>query len=302
MTRHEAGRGAERVALELRGLRKTYPGGVVALDGVDLEVGPGLFGLLGPNGAGKSTLMRTLATLQRPDAGEARLSGVDMLRRPELVRRQLGYLPQEFGVYPEVSARALLDYLATLKGLVDRRARRRAVGELLERVNLSADADRPVSAFSGGMRQRFGIAQALLGSPRLVIVDEPTAGLDPAERNRFHHILAEIGEQAIVLLSTHIVEDVASVCTGMAIIARGRIVRRGPPRELCASLRGALWERSARRDEVPALAERLAVLHTRPSGGEIVVTVAADERPEGFAPKEPELEDLYHLSLKEASA
>lgn len=207
--------------LEIAGVGHVYPGGVLALDGIDLAIGPGLFGLLGPNGAGKSTLMRLIATLQRPSMGHIRFDGIDVATDPRAIRRQLGYLPQDFGVYPNISAEKLLDHLAVLKGIGDRAARRREVDRLLALTNLAADGKRAVATFSGGMRRRFGVAQALIGTPRLIVVDEPTAGLDPEERDRFHELLAGIGADAVVILSTHIVEDVANLCSEMAILAAG---------------------------------------------------------------------------------
>lgn len=289
--------------LTLTNLTKTYPGGAAALKGVDLELGAGLFGLLGPNGAGKSTLMRILATLQRPDGGSVRFEGVDALANPELLRRRLGYLPQEFGVYPKVSALALLDYLALLKGLHDRRARDAQVDALLHLTNLHAVRKEAVASFSGGMKQRFGIAQALLGDPRLVIVDEPTAGLDPEERNRFHNLLSEISERVVVLLSTHIVEDVRDLCPRMAILAEGRILLQGEPDRLVAGLEGRVWRREATRGEVPALREAHRVLSTQLHGGRTRVRVLADTRPDPtFEPAAPDLEDVYFAALAARAA
>ena len=286
--------------LAVRGLTKTY-GKLRALDGLDLTVGRGLFGLLGPNGSGKSTLMRTLATLQRPDQGSIEFAGIDVLEAPQQLREQLGYLPQEFGVYPGISARDLLDYMARFRGQLDGRARKHRVAALLERVNLAAHADREVASFSGGMRQRFGIAQALLGNPRLLIVDEPTAGLDPAERSRFHQLLSELGDAAVVLLSTHIVEDVASVCEDVAIIAQGRIALGGRPAELVETLRGRLWQRRMGRREVAELSPR--PLHVRPRPGAVQAVVVASDCPgEGWEAKAPDLEDVYHEALHRVGA
>ena len=227
--------------LRIEGLSKTYPNGVQALDDVSLTIPCGMFGLLGPNGAGKSTLMRTLATLQEPDSGAVRLGDLDALRQKDEVRRQLGYLPQDFGVYPRISAQDMLDHLALLKGLVDRRDRRERVEAMLRRCNLHDVRRKALTSFSGGMRQRFGIAQALLGQPKLVIVDEPTAGLDPEERNRFMNLLAAIGDEVVVILSTHIVEDVSQLCTHMAILANGKVVRQGAPEELRRELQNQVW-------------------------------------------------------------
>ncbi|THF58624.1 ABC transporter ATP-binding protein [Pseudothauera rhizosphaerae] len=282
--------------LAIRGLTKTYGNGVKALAGVDLTVAPGLYGLLGPNGAGKSTLMRTLATLQTPDGGSIHLDGEDVLAAPQRLRARLGYLPQQIGAYPGVSGRDLLERFAWLKGRTDRAARRTEVEVLLERVNLSDAAGRAVADYSGGMLRRFGIAMALIGSPRLLIVDEPTAGLDPAERNRFHRVLADVAAEAVVLLSTHIVEDVENLCGRLAILARGRIVAEGTPAELSAALEGRLWSRVVPRGE--ALPE--AVQLTAVPAGTLAVVVA-DSAPGGdFAPHRASLEDAYHVALAAA--
>ena len=281
--------------LRVRNLTKTYPGGIRALDNVDLTVGPGLYGLLGPNGAGKSTLMRTIATLQEPDSGSIHLDGADVLADPDRVRRQLGYLPQQIGAYPGVTGRQLLDRFAWLKGRTDRAERRQEVAALLERVNLAAaDADRAVATYSGGMLRRFGIAVALAGAPRLLIVDEPTAGLDPAERSRFHRVLADIAENNIVLLSTHIVDDVESLCERLSILAAGRIVAEGTPGELMAKLQGRLWSRVVPRGgQVP---EDALHVSATPAGSRVVVR--SDRAPgPGFAGREPALEDVYHAAL-----
>ncbi len=288
---------AEQQGLQIRGLAKTYPEGVIALAGVDLSVGSGLYGLLGPNGAGKSTLMRTLATLQEPDAGSISLDGVDVLKNPDQLRRRLGYLPQQIGAYPGVSAQSLLDRFAWLKGRTDRAERQREVGFLLERVNLSADGHRAVSTYSGGMLRRFGIAIALLGNPRLLVVDEPTAGLDPAERTRFHRILADVGEDAVVLLSTHIVEDVETLCPRLAVLAGGRIAAEGPVEELIRPLKSQLWSRVLARGA--ALPDKVLRSHPTAKGNRIIVE--SPSRPgEGFEPHTPTLEDLYHRALNEA--
>ena len=279
-------------------LSNTYANGVRALDSVSLTIGNGLFGLLGPNGAGKSTLMRTIATLQEPDEGEITLDGHDVLAEPQELRRRLGYLPQEFGVYPSISARALLDHIAVLKGITAKRERREQVDAVLQLTNLYEVRRKAVGTFSGGMRQRFGIAQALLGSPRLIIVDEPTAGLDPEERNRFHNLLAELGEDAVVLLSTHIVEDVSDLCPRMAILAGGRILLEGEPVRLVDRLEGRLWRKTVPK---PAVAEYRAahdVVSTHLFGGKTQVCVLADDRPEaGFEPVAPDLEDVYFSAL-----
>ena len=289
--------------LTLANLTKTYPGGAAALKGVDLELGPGLFGLLGPNGAGKSTLMRILATLQRPDGGSVRFEGVDALADPQSLRRRLGYLPQEFGMLPKVSAQVLLDHLAVLKGIADRRSREAQVETLLHLTNLHAVRREPVASFSGGMKQRFGIAQALLGDPRLIIVDEPTAGLDPEERNRFHNLLSEISERVVVLLSTHIVEDVRDLCPRMAILAEGRILLQGEPDRLVAGLEGRIWRRVVTREEVPELRAAHRVLSTQLHGGQTRVRVLSEARPDpAFEPAVPDLEDVYFAALGDQAA
>lgn len=280
--------------LEIRNLSKTYPNGVKALSGVSLDIPQGMFGLLGPNGAGKTTLMNTLATLQEPDGGTIKLGTVDALKDKQEIRRRLGYLPQEFGVYAGVSAEKMLDYLAQLKGISDKRTRHHHVGELLQLVNLSAERKQSVDTFSGGMRQRFGIAQALIGNPDFIIVDEPTAGLDPAERNRFHRILSEIGENTVVILSTHIVEDVTNLCSRVAIMNRGEVLREGTPQDLIAELGGQVWQKSVTKQEAFEMQKQFDVIATRLSGGKIVLTVKADARPAaGFAAKQPDLEDVY---------
>jgi len=280
--------------LLINGLSKTYPNGVKALSDVTLSIPPGMFGLLGPNGAGKSTLMRTLATLQEADAGSARLGDFDVLRDKDAVRRTLGYLPQDFGVYPKVSAETLLDHLARLKGLENRQERRDVVATLLRQTNLYDVRRKALGGFSGGMRQRFGIAQALLGNPRLVIVDEPTAGLDPEERVRFHNLLAEIGENVIVILSTHIVSDVSDLCARMAIIDRGRVLLTGEPGRLTAALDGRVWQKEIVRTELEATKAAFPVISTRLLAGRTLVYVVADIMPgPGFRSIPATLEDVY---------
>lgn len=284
--------------LTITGLSKTYGNGVRALDRVSLSIGRGLFGLLGPNGAGKSTLMRTIAALQEPDAGAIVLDGLDVLAEPQELRRRLGYLPQDFGVYPGISALFLLDHIAVLKGIHDKRARREQVEALLDLTNLYAVRNKAVSTFSGGMRQRFGIAQALLGAPSLIVVDEPTAGLDPEERSRFHNLLSEIGENAVVLLSTHIVEDVRDLCPRMAILAGGRVVLEGEPARLIAELEGRLWRKTVPKTAVESYRASHDVIASRLFGGQAQVYVLADRRPEpGFEPASPDLEDVYFSVL-----
>jgi len=292
----------DQTKLEIRGLTKTYPGEVRALQGVDLDIEPGMFGLLGPNGAGKSTLMRTVATLQPPDAGSITLGDIDVLREPDRVRRILGYLPQDFGVYPHLDAVTLLDHFAVLKGVSQRAERKALVEALLNRVNLWGHRKKRLGGYSGGMRQRFGIAQALLGNPQLIIVDEPTAGLDPEERTRFLNLLAEIGEQVVVVLSTHIVEDVADLCAKMAILAQGRVLQSGRPREAIGALEGKTWRKVIDKSELPAYQEALTVLSTRLVGGRTVIHVFAQDEPDsGFEPVRPDLEDVYFTTLRQAA-
>ena len=284
--------------LIIDGLSKTYPNGVRALQDVTLAIPTGMFGLLGPNGAGKSTLMRTLATLQEADSGSARLGDVDVLRDKDAVRRRLGYLPQDFGVYPKVSAQDMLDHLARLKGLANAGERKDVVATLLKQVNLLDVRKKALGGFSGGMRQRFGIAQALIGNPALVIVDEPTAGLDPEERVRFHNLLAEIGENVIVILSTHIVSDVSDLCSAMAIIHQGRVLLKGDPAKLTAALAGRVWQKTIERDALDAAKAAYPIVATRLTGGKTLVTAVADAAPgDGFAPLEPALEDVYFAAI-----
>jgi ABC-type multidrug transport system ATPase subunit len=279
--------------LTLRGVSKTYPNGVAALRDVSLTIGPGLFGLLGPNGAGKSTLMRTLATLQSPDAGVITFDGLDIFADVTAHRRYLGYLPQDFGVYPGLSARVLLDHLAVLKGLTEKGPRRAQVEQLLQQVNLWEHRDRAVSGFSGGMRQRFGIAQALLGAPRLLIVDEPTAGLDPAERSRFYNLLADVGQHVVVILSTHIVEDVRQLCTRMAIIAAGTVVCEGVPDDLVRALDGRVWARTIDRHHPPRL-DGATSLSSTLHGGTTRLRLLAETAPDAdCVSTAPMLEDVY---------
>lgn len=284
--------------LVIENLSKTYPNGVRALDDVSLTIPQGMFGLLGPNGAGKSTLMRTLATLQEADSGSATLGTIDVLRQKDELRRTLGYLPQEFGVYPKVSAEDLLDHFAVLKGIVDRRQRNETVRALLEQTNLYDVRKKKLGGFSGGMRQRFGIAVALLGNPKLIIVDEPTAGLDPAERVRFLNLLSELGESAVVILSTHIVEDVSELCRRMAIINRGRILLEAEPLAAIEALQGRVWKKIVEKDELPAYEAGHRVISTRLFAGRTVVHVHAAERPDAsFDAVEATLEDVYFTAM-----
>ena len=289
--------------LAIRDLSKTYANGVQALKNVSLDIPNGMFGLLGPNGAGKSSLMRTIATLQDPDSGSIKLGELDVLADKSAARRTLGYLPQEFGVYPKVSAEAMLDHFAVLKGVTARGERRELVEALLRQVNLWDARKRKLGTYSGGMRQRFGIAQALIGNPSLMIVDEPTAGLDPEERNRFLNLLAEIGEKVVVILSTHIVEDVTDLCPRMAIIAQGQVLLTGEPATALQSLDGRIWRRSVANAEVDACKQRFAVLSTRLSAGKTIVHVLSDNKPEeGFEAVAPNLEDVYFGQLRQQSS
>ena len=284
--------------LRIEDLSKRYPNGVQALDAVSLTIGPGIFGLLGPNGAGKSTLMRTIATLQEADRGTVRLGEIDVLRQKDEVRRLLGYLPQEFGMYPKVSAEAMLDHFAKLKGIADSKQRRRVVQSLLEQTNLHHVRSKPIGGFSGGMKQRFGIAQALLGNPKLIIVDEPTAGLDPEERVRFHNLLAEIGENVIVILSTHIVSDVSDLCPAMAVIHEGRVRRTGDPLRLVKDIEGKVHQRIVDKAELAGVLGSHRVLSTQLVGGRTRLRVFADAAPEGFEAAPPDLEDVYFATIK----
>ena len=284
--------------LEIRSLSKTYANGVQALKDVNLDIPRGMFGLLGPNGAGKSTLMRTIATLQDADSGSISLDGLDVLKDKTEARRRLGYLPQEFGVYPKVSAEAMLDHFAVLKGVTARKERKDLVQALLQQVNLWNVRKRKLGTFSGGMRQRFGIAQALIGQPSLIIVDEPTAGLDPEERNRFLNLLAEIGENVVVILSTHIVEDVADLCPRMAVLAGGRIQLEGAPLELMKQMAGRVWKKAIAKEALPEHRARFEVISTRLFAGQTVIHVLADAKPgEGFEPASGGLEDVYFSTL-----
>jgi ABC-type multidrug transport system ATPase subunit len=286
--------------LRITELSKTYPSGVRALDGVSLTVPTGMFGLLGPNGAGKSTLMRTIATLQEPDSGSISLDGIDVLREKDHLRRLLGYLPQEFGVYPRITAEALLRHFAALKGIEPRRLDEVVAG-LLHKTNLWNVRNRRLGTFSGGMKQRFGIAQALIGDPRLIIVDEPTAGLDPGERLRFLNLLSEIGENVVVILSTHIVEDVSDLCRRMAVISHGRVLLQGEPATALDSLRGKVWSRAVARADLQALERELDVISTHLLAGRTIVHVHADDRPgPEWEPVDAGLVDVYFSTLKHA--
>lgn len=284
--------------LLIQNLTKSYSNGVKALDNVSLSISNGMFGLLGPNGAGKSSLMRTLATLQLPDRGQFFFDGTDMLKNPQEMRNQLGYLPQDFGVYPKISAADLLNHIAILKGLINKRERKEQVLSLLQQTNLFEVRNRAVGNFSGGMRQRFGIAQALLGNPQFIIVDEPTAGLDPLERNRFHDLLNEIGEQRVVMLSTHIVEDVHDLCPEMAVLANGRLVLQGKPSDLTEKLNGKVWRKVIDKSTLNEHLSLFEVISTRILSGRIQLFVLSDECPAAeFERFYPGLEEVYFAAL-----
>ena len=283
--------------LEIANLSHTYANGTVALDDVSLSVPRGMFGLLGPNGAGKSTLMRTIATLQEPTAGSVRFGEIDVLAAPEKLRRTLGYLPQDFGVYPRVSAAGMLDQMAVLKGITAKADRREVVETLLNQTNLWAVRDKAIAGFSGGMRQRFGIAQALIGNPELIIVDEPTAGLDPEERNRFLNLLAGIGDNVVVILSTHIVDDVADLCPRMAVLANGRLQLDGRPVDLIAATRGRVWKKTITSAELEQFQANHEVISTRLFAGNTIIHILSDSPPPGFEPVQGGLEDVYFSTL-----
>lgn len=284
--------------LRIEKLSKTYPNGVKALNGVSLNLSNGMFGLLGANGAGKSSLMRTIATLQEPSSGAIYFNEVDIINNPQHVRMNLGYLPQEFGVYPKISAEKLLNHMAVLKGILDKKERKKQVTALLQQTNLFQHRKKSVYTFSGGMRQRFGIAQALLANPQLIIVDEPTAGLDPEERNRFLNLLSEIGENVIVILSTHIVEDIRDLCKNMAILSEGQIVIQGNPLQLVKNLEGKVWSKMIKKEDTDAYHNVFQVISTKLVSGETQIRVISDSRPEqGFEMITPNLEDLYFSTL-----
>jgi ABC-2 type transport system ATP-binding protein len=284
--------------LTISGLSKTYAGGVRALDSVSLDIPQGMFGLLGPNGAGKSTLMRTIATLQEPDAGTIAFDGIDVLRDKMELRKRLGYLPQEFGAYPRTSPEVMLEHLAALKGIHGPQ-RKRIVSDVLVRTNLWDVRRKSIDKFSGGMRQRFGVAQALLGDPRLIIVDEPTAGLDPVERRRFQNLLADVGDDVVVILSTHIVDDVSALCRRVAIMAGGRILKSGDPQELTAELDGRLFGAIVDKSELDRLRATLNLISARVATGRIEVRVLAAQAPAGMRPIVSTLEDVYFATLIE---
>ena len=286
--------------LKIQGLNKTYGNGVQALNQVSLDIPKGMYGLLGPNGAGKSSLMRTIASLQTADSGTISLDNVDVLQQVDHLRQRLGYLPQEFGVYPRTSPLAFLDHIATLKGVINKKERRELVENLLVQTNLWDARKKNMTTFSGGMKQRIGIAQALIGQPELVIVDEPTAGLDPVERRRFHNLLASIGEDVVVILSTHIVEDVSDLCSRMAIMAGGKIQSEGEPQDLMNQMQGKLWRQVVNNNQVDDVRRSVNVLATRRVAGRTEIKVSADEPPPGFDPAQPNLEDVYFATLDKA--
>lgn len=284
--------------LIINNLSKTYTNGVQALKNLSLEIPKGMFGLLGPNGAGKSTLMRTIATLQEADKGNISFNGIDVLTQKQDIRKILGYLPQQFGVYPKISAQTLLDHFAALKGISNKKDRKEVVESLLHKTNLYESRSKNLGGFSGGMKQRFGIAQALIGNPQLIIVDEPTAGLDPTERNRFHDLLSEIGENIIVILSTHIVEDVSDLCSNMAIINRGELELAGKPSQLIDNLNGKIWEKRIEKSSIQDYKTKHNVISSRLFAGKTLVRVLADEIPDSeFASVSPNLEDVYFSTI-----
>jgi ABC-2 type transport system ATP-binding protein len=288
--------------LAINNLSKTYPNGVQALKNVSLNISTGMFGLLGPNGAGKSTLMRTIATLQEADQGTINLNGIDVLKQKHKVRELLGYLPQEFGIYPEVTAEHMLDHIAVLKGIHNKKERKKLIGDLLHQTNLWDMRKTRLGEFSGGTKQRFGIAQALLGNPQLIIVDEPTAGLDPQERNRFHNILSEIGEHVVVILSTHIVDDVSELCTNMAIIHEGEVLLTAEPLKAMHALKGKIWSKVIPKKEFPECGEKFEIVMTRLFAGRIMIHVLSDTKPDdSFKIVDPELEDVYFTTINKKS-
>ena len=286
--------------LELNNVSHIYPNGTRALDNVSLSIPHGMFGLLGPNGAGKSTLMRAIATLQVPSEGTIRFGDLDILTQPDLLRRKLGYLPQDFGVYPRVSAYDMLDQMAVLKGIAAKGERKAVVETLLNQTNLWSVRNKAIAGFSGGMRQRFGIAQALIGNPELIIVDEPTAGLDPEERNRFLNLLAGIGDNVVVILSTHIVDDVADLCPRMAVLAGGRVQLEGAPQDLIARTKGRVWQKTIDREDFEEVSAKHNVISSRLFAGRTVVHIMADRPPAGFDPVEAGLEDVYFTTLADS--
>lgn len=285
--------------LKIEKLTKTYANGVTALNGVSLEIGNGMFGLLGPNGAGKSSLMKTIVGLQQPDSGNISFNGEDIIQNPDFIKKQLGYLPQDFGVYANIPAYDLLNHLAILKGLHDKRARKEQIFALLEKTNLFGHRNKAVSTFSGGMRQRFGVAQALLGNPKIIIVDEPTAGLDPEERNRFNNLLSEIGENIIVILSTHLVEDVRNLCTKMAIINQGELLLCGNPEQFITAVNGTVWKKQIAKGQLTEYQNQYNIISAQLRSNKLIVKVVANENPlNEFQPTEADLADVYFIALQ----
>jgi len=288
-----------RNSLVIKGLTKTYANQIKALNNISLELSNGMFGLLGPNGAGKSSFMRTVATLQSADSGSIHYQGHDIARNPHIMRSALGYLPQEFGVYPKTSAFELLDYVATLKGVLDKKQRHKQISSLLEMTNLTSHKDNAVSTYSGGMKQRFGIAQALLGNPQILVIDEPTAGLDPLERNSFHNLLSDIADKMIVILSTHIVEDISNLCPNLAIMSEGSIAYQGSPEQVTEGLTGKLWAKQVSKGDLAKLEPEFELLSARLHRGQYQIRTVSDQRPDdSFAPTKPDLEDAYFHILK----
>lgn len=283
--------------LKINNLSKTYSNGVQALKNISLDISTGMFGLLGPNGAGKSTLMRTIATLQEADSGSIMLETIDVLNQKEEVKKILGYLPQEFGVYPKVTAETMLEHFAILKGISNRKERKEIVDALLQQTNLYEARKKNLETYSGGMKQRFGIAQALLGNPKLIIVDEPTAGLDPAERNRFHNLLSEIGENIIVILSTHIVDDVSDLCSNMAVINKGEVLLKGEPLKLIEDLKGRIWKKIIAKNELDEYKQNYSLISSRLFAGKIIIHIYSEVQPDSFQNIEPDLEDVYFSNI-----
>lgn len=285
--------------LQIKNLTKTYANGVKALNSISLEIENGMFGLLGPNGAGKSSLMKTIVGLQQPDEGAIFFNGENIIENPEIIKKQLGYLPQDFGVYPNISAYDLLNHLAILKGVSDKNKRKEQIHALLEKTNLTEHKNKAVSTYSGGMRQRFGVAQALLGNPKIIIVDEPTAGLDPEERNRFNNLLSEIGEDIIVILSTHLVEDVRNLCTQMVIINKGELLLGGNPEEFINAINGKVWKKIIHKNELNEYQNRYKIISTQLQAGKLSLKVLSNENPQnGFTHSAPDLEDVYFITLQ----
>jgi ABC-2 type transport system ATP-binding protein len=287
--------------LKIKNLSKTYPNGIKALKKIDLEIPKGMFGLLGPNGAGKSTLMRTIATLQEADEGSIHLNGIDVLKDKKKVRQMLGYLPQDFGVYPEETAEQMLNHIALLKGIADKEERRETVKTVLEQTDLYEDRKRRLGGYSGGMKQRFGIAQSLIGNPKLIIVDEPTAGLDPEGRRRFHNLLSEISENIIVILSTHIVDDVQQLCSRMSIIDEGAILLTSKPEEAINNLDGKVWEKIIKKQEFNNYSNQYQIVLTRLFAGDMLIHIRRDMKPNGFSKITPDLEDVYFTTIHKGS-